>query len=91
MYACCTGHRLQKFPFEYGGRNKEFQTYLKELERRKSIRRQQGALYGAGAIGPQSVRHGGRRLFGGGNRGNCQQLACKSKYVVRARRVGLSA
>ena len=28
----CTGHRPQKFPFEYGGRNKEFQTYLKELE-----------------------------------------------------------
>lgn len=27
----CTGHRPQKFPFEYGGRNKEFQTYLKEL------------------------------------------------------------
>lgn len=29
---CCTGHRPQKFPFEYGGRGKEYLVYLKELE-----------------------------------------------------------
>ncbi len=29
---CCTGHRPQKFPFEYGGRGKEYLTYLQELE-----------------------------------------------------------
>lgn len=29
---CCTGHRPQKFPFEYGGKRKEYLTYLKELE-----------------------------------------------------------
>ncbi len=29
---CCTGHRPQKFPFEYGGKNKEFSTYLAELK-----------------------------------------------------------
>lgn len=31
-FCCCTGHRPQKFPFEYGGRGKEYLTYLKELE-----------------------------------------------------------
>lgn len=29
---CCTGHRPQKFPFNYGGRGKEYLTYLQELE-----------------------------------------------------------
>lgn len=29
---CCTGHRPQKFPFEYGGRGKEYLSYLKKLE-----------------------------------------------------------
>ena len=31
-FCCCTGHRPQKFPFEYGGKQKEYLTYLKELE-----------------------------------------------------------
>ncbi len=29
---CCTGHRPQKFPFEYGGGGKEYLAYLQELE-----------------------------------------------------------
>lgn len=29
---CCTGHRPQKFPFEYGGKGKEYLTYLNALE-----------------------------------------------------------
>lgn len=29
---CCTWHRPQKFPFEYGGKSKEYLTYLKTLE-----------------------------------------------------------
>lgn len=29
---CCTGHRPQKFPFEYGGKGKKFLTYLEALK-----------------------------------------------------------
>lgn len=29
---CCTGHRPQKFPFEYGGDNERFTAYLRELK-----------------------------------------------------------
>lgn len=29
---CCTGHRPQKFPFQYGGKSKQYTAYLQELE-----------------------------------------------------------
>lgn len=29
---CCTGHRPQKFPFQYGGNNQQFSAYLQELK-----------------------------------------------------------
>lgn len=43
---CCTGHRPQKFPFEYGGRGKEYLTYLQELENKiKSAITEYGVTY----------------------------------------------
>jgi len=32
LICCCTGHRPQKFPFDYGGNGKQFLLYLQALK-----------------------------------------------------------